>query len=109
MATPYPIRPITEDEVLAAHAVSEHAFHGGPQSDQARACLVGLRAAVKGVFAYRVGREHLVFGDWTDRVWGGHAAFLPAQRSSRQSITGRAISAAPQVSGSPVGPIQCRH
>ena len=44
-------------------------------------------AAVKGVFAYRVGCEHLVFGDRTDRVWGGHAAFLPARRSSRQSIT----------------------
>jgi predicted N-acetyltransferase YhbS len=39
MAVRYPIRPITEGELFAAHAVSEHAFHGGPQSDQARARL----------------------------------------------------------------------
>ena len=68
MATPYPIRPITEDEVLAAHAVSEHAFHGGPQSDQARARLnarleydrtvaafdAGLIVGTAGAFSFRM-------------------------------------------------------
>src|SRR5215831_11442789 len=39
MATPYPIRPVTEDELLAVHAVHEHAFHGRPLSEQARARL----------------------------------------------------------------------
>jgi predicted acetyltransferase len=37
MATPYPIRVITQDELLAVHHVHEHAFHTGPLSDQARA------------------------------------------------------------------------
>jgi predicted acetyltransferase len=68
MATPYPIRPITEDEVLAAHAVSEHAFHGGPQSDQARTRLnarleydrtvaafdAGLIVGTAGAFSFRM-------------------------------------------------------
>src|SRR5262249_60456793 len=39
MATPYPVRPVTEDELLAVHAVHEHAFHGRPLSEQARARL----------------------------------------------------------------------
>src|SRR5262249_47856329 len=39
MATPYPVRPITEGELLAVHAVHEHAFHGRPLSEQARARL----------------------------------------------------------------------
>jgi predicted acetyltransferase len=39
MATPYPIRPVTEDELLAVLTVHEHAFHGGPPSDQVRARL----------------------------------------------------------------------
>jgi len=39
MATPYPIRPITEDDLLAMHAVHEHAFHGRPLSEQRRAQL----------------------------------------------------------------------
>ena len=39
MATPYPIRPITEDELLPFRAVDEHAFHGGPLSDRQRARL----------------------------------------------------------------------
>ena len=34
MATPYPIRPITEDELPALHTVHEHAFHTGPPSDR---------------------------------------------------------------------------
>src|SRR5499427_9675948 len=37
MATPYPIRPITEDELPALHTVHEHAFHTGPPSDRLRA------------------------------------------------------------------------
>jgi len=39
MATPYPVRTVTEDELLAVHAVHEHAFHGRPLSEQARARL----------------------------------------------------------------------
>jgi predicted acetyltransferase len=35
MATPYPIRPITGEDLLALHAVHQHAFHGGPPSDRA--------------------------------------------------------------------------
>jgi predicted acetyltransferase len=68
MATPFPIRPITEDELLEAHAVSEHAFHGGPQSDQARARLharleydrtvaafdAGLIVGTAGAFSFRM-------------------------------------------------------
>jgi len=37
MATPYPIRPITEDELLALHTLHEHAFHTGPPPDHLRA------------------------------------------------------------------------
>jgi predicted acetyltransferase len=37
MATPYPIRPLTGDDLLALHAVHEHAFHHGPPSDRSRA------------------------------------------------------------------------
>jgi predicted acetyltransferase len=37
MATPYPIRVITQDDLLAVHHLHEHAFHTGPLSDQARA------------------------------------------------------------------------
>jgi predicted acetyltransferase len=36
MATPYPIRPITEDELPALHAVDAHAFHGEELSDHVR-------------------------------------------------------------------------
>jgi predicted acetyltransferase len=32
MATSYPIRPITEDEITAFRAVDQHAFHEGPAS-----------------------------------------------------------------------------
>src|SRR5215471_10783259 len=32
MAEPYPIRPVTDDEITAFRAVDEHAFHGGPPS-----------------------------------------------------------------------------
>jgi predicted acetyltransferase len=39
MAALYPIRPVTEDELLVVHAVHEHAFHGGPPSDERRARL----------------------------------------------------------------------
>ncbi|HYB86075.1 MAG TPA: GNAT family N-acetyltransferase [Streptosporangiaceae bacterium] len=39
MATPYPIRPITEDELLPFRSVDEHAFHGGPLSDRQRTRL----------------------------------------------------------------------
>jgi hypothetical protein len=38
MATPYPIRPITEDELLALHTVHEHAFHTGLSWDPAPWC-----------------------------------------------------------------------
>jgi predicted N-acetyltransferase YhbS len=41
MATPSPIRPITEDELLAVITVHGHAFHTGPPSDEARARLHG--------------------------------------------------------------------
>jgi predicted acetyltransferase len=37
MATPYPIRVITQDELLTLHGLHEHAFHAQPQSDPARA------------------------------------------------------------------------
>jgi predicted acetyltransferase len=37
MATPYPIRVITQDELLAVHQLHEHAFHSLPLSDRARA------------------------------------------------------------------------
>src|SRR5262249_54052539 len=36
MASPYPIRPVTEDDLLAVSAVHEHAFHTGPPSGPAR-------------------------------------------------------------------------
>ena len=36
MATPYPIRVITQDELLAVHNLHEHAFHSLPLSDGAR-------------------------------------------------------------------------
>ena len=36
MATPYPIRVITQDELLAVHNLHEHAFHSLPLSDRAR-------------------------------------------------------------------------
>src|SRR2546421_11667914 len=92
MATPYPIRPITEDEVLAAHAVSEHAFHGGPQSDQARARLnarlehdrtvaafdAGLIAGTAGAVSFRMrvpGAPAAVGGA---RLVGGRRSCRPA-------------------------------
>ena len=34
MADPYPIRPFGPDEYAAFHAVDEHAFHGGPLTEQ---------------------------------------------------------------------------
>ena len=37
MATPYPIRVITQDELLALHHLDGHAFHAQPPSEQARA------------------------------------------------------------------------
>ena len=36
MASPYPIRPATEDDLPAVSAVHEHAFHTGPPSGQVR-------------------------------------------------------------------------
>ncbi|MFI5080740.1 MAG: GNAT family N-acetyltransferase, partial [Streptosporangiales bacterium] len=36
MASPYPIRPATEDDLLAVSAVHEHAFHTGPPSGLVR-------------------------------------------------------------------------
>ena len=36
MASPYPIRPATEDDLLAVSAVHEHAFHTGPPSGPVR-------------------------------------------------------------------------
>ncbi len=36
MASPYPIRPATEDDLLSVSAVHEHAFHTGPPSGQVR-------------------------------------------------------------------------
>ena len=36
MASRYPIRPATEDDLLAVSAVHEHAFHTGPPSSQVR-------------------------------------------------------------------------
>jgi predicted acetyltransferase len=35
MATPYPIRAITDEDLRALQAVHQHAFHGGPPSDRA--------------------------------------------------------------------------
>ena len=42
--TPYPIRPLTEDDLLALHTVHQHAFHGGPPSDRA---LARMRSRVE--------------------------------------------------------------
>jgi hypothetical protein len=36
MASPYPIRPATENDLLAVSAVHEHAFHTGPPSGPVR-------------------------------------------------------------------------
>jgi predicted acetyltransferase len=36
MATPYPLRLITEDELPGLHSVHQHAFHSGPPSAAAR-------------------------------------------------------------------------
>ena len=36
MASPYPIRPATEDDLLTVSAVHEHAFHTGPPSGPVR-------------------------------------------------------------------------
>jgi predicted acetyltransferase len=40
MNNPYPIRPITEAEFDAFHAVDEHAFHGAPISERARSAVL---------------------------------------------------------------------
>ncbi|HEY5985845.1 MAG TPA: GNAT family N-acetyltransferase, partial [Streptosporangiaceae bacterium] len=40
MATSYPVRPITEDELPGFRAVHEHAFHGRPSSERAHALWV---------------------------------------------------------------------
>ena len=37
MATTYPIRPITEDELADFLVVDQHAFNGGPSSERSRA------------------------------------------------------------------------
>jgi predicted acetyltransferase len=37
MATSYPIRPLTEDELPSADAMDQHAFHEGPLSERHRA------------------------------------------------------------------------
>lgn len=37
MGTPYPIRPVTEDELSTISHVHEHAFHAGPASERAHA------------------------------------------------------------------------
>jgi predicted acetyltransferase len=37
MATSYPVRPITEDELPGFRTVHEHAFHGRPQPERAQA------------------------------------------------------------------------
>jgi predicted acetyltransferase len=37
MATSYPIRPVTEDEIPAFLTVDQHAFHEGPRSERSRA------------------------------------------------------------------------
>ncbi len=34
MADPYPIRPVTDDELAAFRTVNEHAFHGGPAPER---------------------------------------------------------------------------
>jgi len=34
MADPYPIRPITDDELAVFRSVTEHAFHGGPAPER---------------------------------------------------------------------------
>ena len=34
MADPYPIRPVTDEEFAAYHAVAEHAFHTGPPAER---------------------------------------------------------------------------
>ena len=68
MVTPYPIRPITEEELPALHAVLEHAFHSGPLPDQALARVTariefdrtvaafdgGTMAGTAGAFSFRM-------------------------------------------------------
>ena len=44
MATPYPLRLITEDELSGLHSVHQHAFHSGPPSD---ALLARMQARIE--------------------------------------------------------------
>jgi predicted acetyltransferase len=68
MATPYPIRVITQDELLAVHNLHEHAFHTLPLSARARARVQsrvevertvaafdgGAMAGAAGAFSFRM-------------------------------------------------------
>ncbi len=68
MATSYPIRPITPDELPGFSVVHQHAFHSGPMSERAREGLLsrmefdrslaafdgGTIAGVAGIFSFRM-------------------------------------------------------
>src|SRR5262249_52609790 len=68
MGTSHQIRPITEKELPAFHLVHEHAFHGGPMSERARAGFAsrvefdrtlaafdgGTMAGAAGIYSFRM-------------------------------------------------------
>ena len=52
MADPYPIRPITDDEFTAYHAVDEHAFHSGPPREAQLQRIIRLFEADRSLAAF---------------------------------------------------------
>jgi hypothetical protein len=68
MASPYPIRPVTEDDLLAVSAVHEHAFHTD----------IVIEVADEGC-DWNQGR-------WRSRSGAGPAAAKPASASPMSSL-----------------------
>jgi len=52
MADPYPIRPITDDEFTAYHAVDEHAFHSGPPREAQLQRMIRIFEADRSLAAF---------------------------------------------------------
>ena len=52
MADPYPIRPITDDEFTAYHAVDEHAFHSGPPREAQLQRMIQIFEADRSLAAF---------------------------------------------------------
>jgi hypothetical protein len=65
MASPYPIRAATEDDLPAVSAVHEHAFHSGPPAGQAGAVAAKPASWAPMSSLSRPGRGALSTG----RVW----------------------------------------